>query len=288
MIEVLHFFHPLSNTLTYLIFDPKTKDALVIDPVLDYHPRSSQISYESCDAILQSVEKKGLILRLILDTHIHADHLSGAASLQMAYPEAPYLITEKITVVQETFGKVFDLKGFATDGSQFDGLFKPGEDLKAGSISVKTFATPGHTPACTSLLIDDHLFTGDTMFMPDFGTGRCDFPGGDAGLLYDSIQMLYELPDATNVYVGHDYQPGGRELKFRTTIGESKTENIQLKGGTSRSEFVTWRTDRDKTLDLPNLLWQSVQFNMMAGKIEGNGGKGLFFKIPVYGLTSGG
>jgi len=275
-------FHQDSFTLTYIVYDETTKDAVVIDPVLDYSPNSSTWATEAVDKIQGFVEKEGLNLKLILDTHAHADHLSGAQELKKRFPEAPYGIGKEIIQVQEVFKGIYNLKSLKTDGSQFDKLFGDGETVKAGSLEFKVIHTPGHTPACYSYLIEDCLFTGDALFMPDFGTGRCDFPKGSAADLYETIhEKLYSLPDETRVFVGHDYQPGGRELKYETSIGESKSKNKQLTAGTSREEFIKFRSERDAVLDAPRLLLPSIQVNIDGARFpspEDNGT--MYLKIP--------
>ena len=206
--KVETFFDKATFTLTYIVYDSKTKDSILIDPVLDYNPGSSKVSTVSVEKAYNFIKENGLKLHLIMETHAHADHLSGAQELKKRFPNAKLVIGEKITLVQNTFSKAFNFKGFKSDGSQFDKLLKDGEIVEAGSIKIKVIATPGHTPACTSFLIEDMIFTGDSLFMPDSGTGRCDFPAGDASIMYDSItNKLYKLPDTTKVFTGHDYQP---------------------------------------------------------------------------------
>jgi len=287
--QIRHFYDPATFTLTFLVHDPETKDAVVIDPVLDYNPLGSQTSTTSVDAISEVIRTEGLQLRGILETHAHADHLSGSQLLKRRH-EADVAIGERITVVQETFKGLFDLPdSFPTDGSQFDRLLADGEVFQAGSIPVETIATPGHTPACVTYKIGDAIFTGDALFTEDFGTGRCDFPKGSAEDLYDSIQgKLYTLPDDARVFVGHDYQPGGRELRWETTIGRSKAENVQLKASTGKEEFVRFRKERDATLAAPKLLFQSVQVNVDAGRLPGkraNGNRYLNIPINLFGPT---
>lgn len=266
--QIRHFFDPATFTLTYLVWDPTTKDAIVIDPVLDYDPVASQTSSASADQLAAAIDQLGLRLRWVLETHAHADHLSGSQLLAQRF-SASVAIGARITEVQETFKHVFDLPSeFATDGSQWDRLLHDGERLEAGSLTVGIIATPGHTPACMTYQIDDAIFTGDALLMDDYGTGRCDFPRGSAHKLYESVHdKLYALPDATRVFVGHDYQPGERELAFETTIGKSKANNPQLRADTSVETFVEFRQARDATLKAPRLLFQSVQVNIDAGRI---------------------
>lgn len=283
--EIKHFFDPATYTLTYVVYDPATKDAVVIDPVLDYDAASVKTSTESIQVLLVFLNEHQLNVHLILETHAHADHLSGAHELVTKHlPEAKIGIGERITLVQEVFKGVFNFpKSFKTDGSQFHRLFKDNELVSTGSLSFKVIFTPGHTPACASYLFGDAVFTGDALFMPDSGTGRCDFPKGDVHELYHSIEKrLYELPDATRMFVGHDYQPNGRALQFQTTIGESKKRNIQLKSDTTESDFVAFRKARDATLSAPKLLFPSVQVNIAAGEMpeaEDNGR--VYLKLPL-------
>jgi glyoxylase-like metal-dependent hydrolase (beta-lactamase superfamily II) len=281
--QVEAFFDRRTSTLTYVVHDLETKDAVIIDPVLDYDPVGVRVFHDSADAIVAFVREHGLTVRGVLDTHAHADHLSGMHVLKERLG-APTAIGAHITAVQAYFAGVFD-KGpaFRTDGSQFDRLLRDGEVVDFGSLRIEAIHTPGHTPACMTYRIKDAIFTGDAMFMPDFGTGRCDFPKGSAHDLYDSIQRLYELPDHTRVFVGHDYQPGGRELRYETTIGEQKRTNKQLKANTTREEFVRFRKERDATLSLPTLLFQSVQVNIEAGRLPDPTGpvELRYLKLPL-------
>lgn len=262
------FYHPQTFTLTYLVFDPDTKDAVVIDPVLDYEPRGSQTSTTSVRFVSDFLRWNNLTLHYVLETHAHADHLSASQFLKREFG-AKIAISEHIKIVQETFKQIFNLSdAFAVDGSQFDHLLTDGEKLQAGSLVLEVIATPGHTPACVTFKIGDAIFTGDALFMPDYGTGRCDFPRGSAEQLYDSVHgRLYALPDETRVFVGHDYQPGQRALAYETTIGESKRSNKQLGAETTKEEFVQFRKARDATLSAPALLFQSVQINIDAGRM---------------------
>lgn len=270
-------------TLTYLVFDPDTRDAVVIDPVLDYDPKGSKTSTASADKLLETIKKRDLDVSWILETHAHADHLTSSQLLAKELG-AKIAIGEHIKEVQRTFKEVFDLgDDFATDGSQFDRLLVDGEILEVGPLKVEVLHTPGHTPACVSYKIDDAVFTGDALFMHDYGTGRCDFPRGSARALYHSIaDKLYALPDDTRVFVGHDYQPGGRDVAYETTIGRSKAENPQLRVETTEAEFVKFREDRDATLAAPRLLLPSVQINIDAGRFpkpHANGQR--YLSIPL-------
>ncbi len=280
---VKHFFDPETYTLTYIVFDDVTKDAVIIDPVLNYDSAASKVSYESVDALLDFVSTKKLNIHYILETHAHADHLTGASEIKKRMPQVKVGIGKNITKVQEVFKDVFNLENLNTQGLQFDILLDEATPLIAGTIEIKTIFTPGHTPACSSYLIGKNLFTGDALFMPDSGTGRCDFPAGSAEDLYHSIHnKLYELPDETKVYTGHDYQPNGRELEFVSTIGNQKKANIQLRAETTQDEYIKFRTERDQKLEAPKLLLQSVQYNIDAGNLpkpESNGTS--YFKLPI-------
>lgn len=284
MTQIKEFFDKNTWTLTYVVWSEDTRDAVVIDPVLDYDPAASKTSEESAKAVIEFLRSKELKLHFILETHAHADHLSGSQILKREFPRARIAIGEKITNVQEVFKGVFGLRDdFKTDGSQFDRLLKDGEVFQAGALEIKTIFTPGHTPACASYYIDGNIFVGDALFMPDYGTGRCDFPAGSAVDLYHSVHdRLYELPEDTKVYTGHDYLPNGRPLRFMATIAEEKKENIQLKATTLLEEFVRFRTERDRTLAAPKLLLPSVQVNIDAGHLpspEKNGRR--YLRIPI-------
>ena len=283
MIQVLAQFDPQTFTLSYLVWDEKTLDALIIDPVLDYDSASGKISCESLVKLETEAKEKSLNIQAILETHAHADHLSSSQYLKKTYPSAVLAISERIKTVQATFKPIFNLTELKTDGSQFDLLLKDNQVISFGSIKVKVLPTPGHTPACASFLIADNLFVGDSMFMPDYGTGRCDFPAGSAKDLYQSIQkVMYALPDTTKIFVGHDYQPGGRALAFQTTVKEAKEQNIQLKSSTSEKEFLEFRIQRDQQLSAPKLLLPSIQVNIDAGHLpeaETNGKS--YLKIPL-------
>jgi glyoxylase-like metal-dependent hydrolase (beta-lactamase superfamily II) len=283
MTEVKHFYDSATFTLTFVVFDKNTKDAVIIDPVLDYDPQGSQASHEQTNLIVEFAKKNDLKVHYILETHAHADHLSSSQFLKKFFPQAKVAIHEKIKDVQQVFKGVFNLDAeFKTDGSQFDQLLQDQQSIHAGKLNIKVLHTPGHTPACASFLIDDNLFTGDALFMPDYGTGRCDFPSGSSESLYSSIQKIYQLPESTKVYVGHDYQPNGRALEFQSTIGEEKRSNIQLNEKTTKEDFVQFRNRRDNTLKAPRLLLPSIQVNINAGnlpKAESNGKR--YLKIPL-------
>lgn len=286
MIKVQEFFDSATNTLTYLVWDPATRDAVVIDPLLDYEPSASVVSEESVGKVTGFLEKERLTPHYILETHAHADHLSGSQPLKLRYPKAILAIGKRITEVQKTFSKVFDLgAAFPTDGRQFDRLLSDGEKFRAGSLEIEVIFTPGHTPACASYLIGDAVFTGDALFMPDYGVGRCDFPDGSASTLYDSItERLYGLPDATRVFTCHDYLPNGRALRFESTIGEEKRANVHVNSETTKEKFVEMRTKRDKTLSTPRLLLPSVHINIDAGRLpppRANGKRYLSIPLSV-------
>lgn len=284
MNHIKTFYDADTSTLTYVVYDERTKDAVVIDPVLDYDPKASKVTAKAVNEVTAFVKAEQLNLRYILETHAHADHLSGAQLLKRRFEGATVAIGEHITKVQAMFKTIFDLpQDFATDGSQFDRLLADGERLEAGSLLIEVIYTPGHTPACVSYLIDDALFTGDTIFMPDMGTGRCDFPGGSAAQMYSSIhERLYALPDQTRVFVGHDYQPGGRALAYETTIAKSKADNVQLSQSTTEAQYLEFRQRRDATLDAPRLLFQSVQVNVDAGHLPSPHPNALrYLRIPI-------
>lgn len=284
MTQIKTLFDKNTWTLTYVVFDEKTRDAVVIDPVLDYDQAPSKTSEDSATRVIQYLKSHQLHLHYILETHAHADHLSGSQVIKREFPDARIAIGERITNVQEVFKVVFGLDDeFKTDGSQFDRLLKDGEVLNAGTIQITTLFTPGHTPACVSYHINGNLFVGDALFMPDYGTGRCDFPAGSAADLYHSIhKRIYELPDETKVYTGHDYLPNGRPLRFESTVAEEKKDNIHLKEDTSMEAFVKLRNERDRTLAAPKLLLPSIQINIDAGHlpaVEKNGKR--YLRIPI-------
>lgn len=286
--NIKHFFDSETFTLTYVVFDEKTKDAVVIDPVLDFEQASGVVTDLSTQEVSNFINTNHLKLHAILETHAHADHLSSSQVLKTLYPTAKVMISHKIKLVQEVFKAHFNIEYLKTDASQFDHLLNDFEELQFGSLKMKAIPTPGHTPACMSFLFDKVIFTGDALFMPDYGTGRCDFPKGSAKDLYHSIsKQLYTLPDETQVYVGHDYSPDGRDMQFLTTIGESKRSNIQLKAETSELDYVSFRESRDKTLKAPRLLLPSIQVNIDAGHlppVEDNGKS--YLKLPLKASLS--
>lgn len=266
--RIQHFYDPATSTLTYVVYEPDSRDAVVIDPVLDYDPLASTTSTTSVAAVESFLRREELTLHYVLETHAHADHLSGSQYLERRFG-AKVGIGARITEVQQLFKDVFDLgPAFAIEGTQFDRLFADGEKVRAGTLELEVIATPGHTPACVTYKLGDAIFTGDALFIEDYGTGRCDFPRGSADALYTSVHdRLYALPDDTRVFVGHDYQPHDRALRFETTIGRSKEANIQLRASTSREDFVKMRSERDAKLSAPRLLYPSVQVNVNAGRL---------------------
>jgi glyoxylase-like metal-dependent hydrolase (beta-lactamase superfamily II) len=281
--SVQSFFHTDSSTWTYLVSDPATGAALVIDPVLDFDAKSGRTATTSAQAVLAAVNAQGLQLRWLLETHAHADHLSAGAWLRGQSTGARLGIGEGIREVQKTFGPIFNLGAdFPVDGSQFDHLFRDGENFMLGQIECEVIATPGHTNDSVSYRIGDALFVGDSLFMPDGGTARCDFPGGDAALLFRSIQRLYELPETTRVFVCHDYGPGGRAVACETSIGAEKQGNIHVRDGVSEQDYVVIRTTRDKTLAMPALLLPSVQVNIRGGQLPAPEDNGIrYLKLPL-------
>lgn len=272
-----------TSTLTYIVFDEDTRDAVVIDPVLDYDAAGSLTRTTSVEKVAAVVAENDLKLHYVLETHAHADHLSGSQALKERFG-ARVAIGERIREVQDVFKNVFDLPArFATDGRQFDHLLRDGEILEAGSLRVRVIGTPGHTPACVTYAIGDAIFTGDALFIEDSGTGRCDFPRGSADELYTSVhEKLFALPDETRVFVGHDYQPGGRALRYETTLGVEKRDNTMITAATTREDFVRRREARDATLKAPKLLLPSVQVNIDAGRLpEPHANGQRYLSIPI-------
>ncbi|WP_412469456.1 MBL fold metallo-hydrolase [Oceanospirillum sp. RT-1-3] len=277
------FFDKDTNTLTYIIYSLATKKAVVVDPVLNFDYASGSVSTKEVELIDEFLKANNLELTYIFETHVHADHLSGASSLKKFYPNAKIVIHENIKQVQVVFNQAYRSQ-VKEDGSQFDLLTREGETFKvADDLEVEIIETPGHTPACMSLYVNkEALFVGDAIFMPDMGTGRCDFPKGSADDLYESIQKIYALDDNCTIYVGHDYGPGGREIMFKTTVGKQKRNNIQCKASTSKDEFLSFRTTRDAHLSAPRLLIPSIQYNMNGGEFIFNEEDGApFLKVPV-------
>ena len=280
--DVIGFFDAATHTVTYLVSDPATGAAAIIDPVLDYDPAAARTSTGSIERVLEAVHERGLKLERVLETHAHADHLTGADEIRKR-TGAPIGIGEKITRVQKTFGDLFEAADVTPDAVIFDETYADGARFALGSLTVEVMHTPGHTPACVSYRIGDAAFVGDTLFMPDYGTARCDFPGGDARTLYRSIQKILSLPDATRVFVGHDYLPenGRADFRWETTVGEEKTANIHISGRTE-DDFVALREARDATLKAPQLILPALQVNIRAGALppaEPSGKR--FLKLPV-------
>ncbi len=283
MLDLRHFFDKETYTLTYLVYDKDSLDCILIDPVWNYDQSSSTVSERSVNEVLGFIDKNSLRLQLVLETHAHADHLSGAQVLKKKFPEIKIGIGKRIIEVQKTFKEIFNLPDLNSSGAQFDLLFDDNEEIKAGSINIKCIFTPGHTPACASYLIDDMLFVGDALFMPDYGTGRCDFPLGSSSDLYESItKKIFTLPDETKIYTCHDYLPNGRELRFQTTVAECKKNNIQLNQSTSKREYVEFRNKRDAMLKTPKLLLPSIQVNINGGNLPNVEENNVsYLKIPV-------
>lgn len=283
--DVTAFFDEDTFTVTYVVADPRSKRCAVIDSVLDYDPNSGRTATESADELIAFVRDNDLTVEWILETHVHADHLSAAPYIKDKLG-GRLAIGEHIATIQGVFGKVFNAgTDFARDGSQFDRLFTDGESFAVGEIAAKAIHTPGHTPACLTYVIGDAGFVGDTIFMPDFGTARCDFPGGDAHTLWQSVQKIFALPDETRLFMCHDYAPGGRQYLWETTVGEEKAKNIHVGASMGEDTFVKMRTERDKTLGMPRLILPSVQVNMRGGDLpppEDNGMR--YLKIPLNAL----
>ena len=284
--DVKAFFDEPTNTISYVVSDPETKEAAIVDSVLDYDASAGRTDTASADAIIAFVKANGLSIAWILETHAHADHLSAAPYLQEQVG-GKLAIGDHITTVQEVFGKIFNAgTEFQRDGSQFDRLLKDGDTFKVGGIDARVLHTPGHTPACMTYVIGDAAFVGDTLFMPDFGTARCDFPGGDARTLYRSIQKIFELPDETRMFLCHDYKAPGRDaFKWETTVGEQKRANVHVRDGIGEDAFVEMRTKRDAQLAMPKLILPSVQVNMRAGHLPPPEDDGTsYLKVPVNRL----
>lgn len=280
------YFDPGTWTVSYIVMDRATRACAIIDSVLDYDPKSGRTSTKSADRLIERVAELKAEVHWLLETHVHADHLSGAAYLKSKIG-GRIAIGNQITVVQKVFGKIFNAgPDFRCDGSQFDHLFADDETFTLGGLCMRALHTPGHTPACMTYVIEDgnqwSAFVGDTLFMPDYGTARCDFPGGDAHLLYRSIRRVLSLPPNTKLYMCHDYQPGGREVRFETTVAEERRQNIHANDSIGEEDFVKMRTARDQSLEMPVLILPSVQINMRAGSMpppESNGKR--YLKIPL-------
>ncbi|GAA4218433.1 glyoxylase-like metal-dependent hydrolase (beta-lactamase superfamily II) [Sagittula marina] len=284
--EVTAFFDDATNTISYVVRDPNGTACAVIDSVLDFDYPSGRTDTRSADQIVAFIKDKGFECQWLLESHVHADHLSAAPYIQQQVG-GKIGIGDNIKIVQDTFGKVFN-EGteFQRDGSQFDELFVEGDSVHIGQMRVDVLHTPGHTPACLTYIIGDAAFVGDTLFMPDFGTARCDFPGGSSETLYDSVQKILALPDDTRIFVGHDYKAPGRDVyAWETTVGEQKAANIHVGHGASKDDFVAMRDTRDATLAMPRLIIPSLQVNMRAGQMPEPDDKGdVFLKVPVNKL----
>ncbi len=283
--DVHAFFDPATNTISYVVKDPASTACAIVDSVMDIDYAAGRISFDHADEMINYVRANNLTLEWLIETHVHADHLSAAPYIQKQLG-GKIGIGRNITVVQDTFGKVFN-EGteFQRDGSQFDRLFDDGDTYAIGAMQCFAMHTPGHTPACMTHVMGNAAFVGDTLFMPDGGSARADFPGGDAGELYDSIQKVLSLPDETRLFMCHDYGPNGRDIMWETTVAEEKANNIHVGGGKTREDFIKFRTERDAQLDMPKLIIPSLQVNMRGGDLppaddEGN----RFLKVPVNGL----
>jgi len=281
---IIHaFFDEPTNTVSYLVADPETRVAAVIDPVLDYDYKSGKATFTSADAILAKAKAEDLAIALVLETHVHADHLSGAPYIKLK-TGAKVAIGERIREVQKIFRPVFNATDVSGTGSEFDLLLKDGDTFSIGNLKGEVIATPGHTPACVSFKVGDNVFVGDTLFMPDYGTARADFPGGDARTLYKSIQKLLSLPRDTRLFMCHDYLPkdGRTAYAWETTVGEEIDRNVHVHQGISEEDFVKMRTTRDATLAAPTLLMPSIQVNMRAGKLPPADANGVhYIRIPI-------
>lgn len=282
--EVQAFFDAATNTISYIVKDPSSKACAVVDSVMDIDYAAGRITYDHADEIIAEIERQGLELDWIIETHVHADHLSAAPYIQQKLG-GKIGIGSRIMVVQDTFGKVFN-EGteFQRDGSQFDQLFEDGDTYRVGNMTAFAMYTPGHTPACMVHVMGDAAFVGDTLFMPDGGSARADFPGGDAAELYDSIQKVLALPEEMRLFMCHDYGPNGRDIQWETTVGAEKQHNIHVGGGKTKEDFVKFRTERDATLAMPRLIIPSLQVNMRAGALPTDRDGKPMLKVPVNGL----
>ena len=282
--DVSAHFDEATNTISYIVKDPTSHACAIVDSVMDIDYAAGRITYAHADALIAEVRARGLELQWIIETHVHADHLSAAPYIQEQLA-GRIGVGSKIMVVQETFGKVFN-EGteFQRDGSQFDRLFEDGDAYMVGNMRCFAIYTPGHTPACMVHVMGDAAFVGDTLFMPDGGSARADFPGGDAGTLYDSIQKVLALPDAMRLFMCHDYGPNGREIRWETTVADEKAHNIHVGGGKTREDFIRFRTERDAQLAMPRLIIPSLQVNMRAGEVPTDKDGVPMLKVPVNAL----
>ena len=282
--EVEGFFDEATNTISYIVKDPNSKACAIVDSVMDFDQAAGRITFEHADMLIARVRERGLTLDWIIETHVHADHLSAAPYIQERLG-GQVGIGANILTVQETFGKIFN-EGteFQRDGSQFDRLFTDGDTYKLGSMTCFAMHTPGHTPACMTHVMGDAAFVGDTLFMPDGGSARADFPGGDAGTLYDSIQRVLALPESVRLFMCHDYGPNGRDIRWETTVADEKAHNIHVGAGKTREEFVKMREARDATLGMPRLILPSLQVNMRGGEVPKDADGRQMLKLPVNAL----
>ncbi|MGR3272802.1 MBL fold metallo-hydrolase [Thalassococcus profundi] len=282
--EVTAHFDAATNTISYIVKDPGSDACAIVDSVMDIDYAAGRITYDHADALIAEIEERGLTLEWIIETHVHADHLSAAPYLQQRLG-GKIGIGSKIMEVQDTFGKIFN-EGteFQRDGSQFDALFEDGDTYRIGGMTAVALYTPGHTPACMVHVLGNAAFVGDTLFMPDGGSARADFPGGDAGQLYDSIQKVLSLPDEMRLFMCHDYGPGGRDIQWETSVAEEKANNIHVGGGKTREEFIRFRTERDAQLAMPKLIIPSLQVNMRAGTVPTDKDGRPMLKVPLNGL----
>lgn len=282
--EVHGFFDPATNTISYIVRDPQSNACAIIDSVMDLDHAAGRITGQSADRLIDAVQKNGWDLQWTIETHVHADHLSGAPYIQQQLG-GQIGIGENITIVQETFGKIFN-EGteFQRDGSQFDRLFKDGDSYRIGTMTAFVMHTPGHTPACMTHVIGDAAFVGDTLFMPDGGSARADFPGGDARTLYRSSKRVLSLPQETRLFMCHDYGPNGRDIQWETSVGDERRHNIHLRDGIDEDEFVMMREARDATLSMPRLILPALQVNMRAGDIPKDGDGRPMLKLPINAL----
>lgn len=283
--SVQAFFDHATNTVSYIVHDPATKKAAIIDPVLDFTPRNGRLAATSADALLAAAADQGLDILYVLETHAHADHLSAAHHLREA-TGAPVVIGAQITQVQAIFGALFEADDITHDGAAFDRLVQDGDTLPLGDLTINVLHTPGHTPACVTYVIGDAAFVGDTMFMPDYGTARADFPGGSAHALYGSIRKILDLPPETRMFVGHDYlSEGRRDFAWETTVAEQRAHNVHMHDGISEADFIAMRTARDKTLEAPQLILPALQVNIRGGALPpASPGGHIYLRLPINAL----
>lgn len=280
------FFDEPSHTYCHVVIDPETKHCAIIDPVLDWDEKAGRSSTETADKLLDYIKAEGLTVDWLLETHVHADHITSAAYLKKKLPNAKTAIGDHIKEVQKTFSGIFNAEsGFRADGSQFDRLLADGDEIDIGNLKLNVMHTPGHTPNCMTYVVGDCAFVGDLIFMPDVGTGRCDFPGGDAEKLFDSVQKLYTLPDDTKLYLCHDYSENGRALSYMTTVGDEKANNVHVSTKANKADFAKGRRSRDAKMAMPRLILHAVQINMRGGEFPPAEDNGVsYLKIPVNAL----